>query len=154
VPAVPASAAPANLDQTPGAELKGLSALGIVVEDLGAEAAACGLNQDAIRAAAAKSLSAAGLKVLRDTDEDTYLYFRVITAATTTGTCYSRYDAYVYSYTAATMSYGARPALVQVQLLHRGGMSASGIKGHGEAVVLALTQYVGQFATQIRDANK
>jgi len=154
VPAVPASAAPANLDQTPGAELKGLSALGIVVEDLGAEAASCGLRQEAIEAAAAKSLSAAGLKVLRNTDEDTYVYLRVITAATTTGTCFSRYDAYVYSYTAATMSYGSRPALVQVSLLNRGGMTASGIKGHGEAVIRALTQYVDQFAAQIRDANK
>ena len=154
VPAVPASAAPANLDQTPGAELKGLSALGIVVEDLGAEAASCGLKQEAIAAAAAKSLSAAGLTVLRNTDEDTYLYVRVVTAATTTGTCFSRYDAHVYSYTAATMSYGSRPALVQVSLLNRGGMTASGIKGHGDAVMRALTQYVDQFAAAIRDANK
>ena len=154
VPAVPASAAPANLDQTPGAELRGLSALAVVVEELGAEAASCGLRQDAIEGAAAKSLSAAGLKILRNTDEDTYLYIRVVTAATTTGTCFSRYDAYVYSYTAATMSFGSRPALVQVSLLNRGGLTASGIKGHGEAVVRALTQYVDQFATQIRDANK
>jgi len=154
VPAVPASAAPANLDQTPGAELKGLSALGIVVEDLGAEAASCGLRQEALEAGAAKSLSSAGLKVLRNTDEDTYLYVRVMTAATTTGTCFSRYDAYVYSYTAATMSYGPRPALVQVQLLHKGGLTASAAKGHGDAVTRTLTQYVDQFATQIRDANK
>ena len=154
VPAVPASAAPANLDQTPGAELKGLSALGIVVEELGAEAASCGLKQEAIVAAAAKSLSAAGLKVLRNTDEDTYLYIRVMTAASTTGTCFSRYDAYVYSFTTASMSYGSRPALVQVSLLNHGGMTASGAKSHGEAVIRALTQYVDQFATQIRDANK
>ena len=154
MPAVPASAAPANLDQTPGAELKGLSALAIVVEELGAEAASCGLRQEAIEGAAAKSLSAAGLKILRNTDEDTYLYIRVVTAATTTGTCFSRYDAFVYSYTAATMSFGSRPALVQVSLLIRGGLTACGIKGHGEAVVRALTQYVDQFATQIRDANK
>ena len=53
-------------------------------------------------------------EVLRNTDEDTYLYIRVVTAATTSGTCFSRYDAIVYSYTAATMSYGSRPALVQV----------------------------------------
>jgi hypothetical protein len=154
LPAVPASAAPANLDQTPGAELKGLSALGIVVEDLGAEAASCGLKQDAIEAAAAKSLAAAGLKVLRNTDEDTYLYVHVITAASATGTCFSRYDAYVYSYTGAAMSYGSRPALVQVQLLHKGGLTASGVKGHGDAVMRALTQYVDQFGEQIRGANK
>ena len=154
MPAVPSSAAPANLDQTPGAELKGLSALGIVVEELGAEAASCGLRQDAIEAAAAKSLSAAGLKVLRNTDEDTYLYIRVVTAATTSGTCFSRYDALVYSYTAATLSFGSRPALVQVSLLNRGGLTASAAKGHGESVTRALTQYVDQFAAQIRDANK
>jgi len=153
-PAVPASAAPANLDQTPGAELKGLSALGVVVEDLGAEAASCGLKQEAIEAAAAKSLSAAGLKVLRDTDEDTYVYIRVMTAAAAAGTCISRYDAFVYSYTAATMSYGSRPALVQVSLLNRGGMAAGAVKTHGESVMRALTQYVDQFAAQIRDANK
>jgi hypothetical protein len=33
-------------------------------------------------------------------------------------------------------------------------MSASGVKGHGEAVTRALTQYVDQFTAQIRDANK
>jgi len=152
-PAVPASAAPANLDQTPGAELKGLSELGVVVEELGREAASCGLTQAALEAAAAKSLSSAGLKVLR-TDEDSYLYIRVVTALTTTGTCFSRYDATVYSYTAATMSYGSRPALVQVSLLNRGGMAASGAKGHGESVTRAITLYVDQFAAQIRDANK
>jgi len=154
VPAVPSSAAPANLDQTPGAELKGLTALGVVAEELGSEAAACGLTQQALETAAAKSLSAAGLRVLRDTDEDTYLYIRVVTAATAAGTCFSRYDAIVYSYTAATMSYGTRPALVQVSLLNRGGMTASAAKGHGEAVTRALMQYVDQFAAQIRDANK
>ncbi|MFO7693430.1 MAG: hypothetical protein R6V57_10130 [Vicinamibacterales bacterium] len=154
VPAVPSSAAPANLDQTPGAELKGLSALGIVVEDLGAEAASCGLRQEAIEAAAAKSLTAAGLKVLRNTDEDTHLYIRVVTAATTSGTCFSRYDAFVYSYTAATLSYGSRPALVQVSLLNRGGLAASAAKGHGDAVTRAITQYVDQFAAEIRDANR
>jgi hypothetical protein len=152
-PAVPGSAAPANLDQTPGAELKGLGALGIVVEELGGEAASCGLTKQAIEAAAAKSLSAAGLTVLR-TDEDSYLYIRVVTAITTTGTCFSRYDATLYSYTAATMSYGSRPALVQVSLLNRGGMTASGAKGHGDSVVRALTQYVDQFGAQIRDANR
>ncbi len=33
-------------------------------------------------------------------------------------------------------------------------MSVSGAKGHGESVTRAITQYVDQFATQIRDANK
>jgi hypothetical protein len=152
--AMPAAAAPANLDQRPGAELKGLSALGVVVEELGPEAVACGLKQDAIEAAAAKSLSSAGLRVIRESDEDTYLYINVVTTSMTTGYCFSRFDAYIYSNTAATMSYGSRPALVQVSLLHKGGIAGSGIKGHGEAVMRTLAQYVDQFAAQIRNANK
>jgi len=154
MPAVPAAAAPADLDQRPGAELKGLSSLGVVVEDLGAEAVACGLQQSAIEAAAVKSLSSAGLKVVQNTDEDTYLYVHVITAASQTGTCFSRYDAYIYSNTAAKLSYGSRPALVQVSLLHKGGMATSATRGHGEAVTRAIAQYVDQFAAQIRNANK
>ena len=39
-------------------------------------------------------------------------------------------------------------------LLNRGGMTASGAKGNGESVTRAITQYVDQFASQIRDANK
>jgi hypothetical protein len=154
VPAVPAAAAPAGLDQRPGAEFKGLSALGVVVEDLGPEAVSCGLKQDTIEAAVSKSLSSAGLKVVRETDEDTYLYVHVITTATTTGYCFSRYDAYVYTNTTATLSYGSRPVLVQVSLIHKGGITGSGTKGHGEAVTRTLTQYVDQFAAQIRNANK
>lgn len=154
MPAVPAAAAPANLDQRPGAELKGLLALGVVVEDLGPEAVACGLKQATIESAVSKSLSGAGLKVIRETDEDTYLYVHVVTTATAAGYCYSRYDAYVYSNTAATLSYGSRPALVQVSLMHKGGLTGSGTKGHGEAVTRTITQYVDQFAAQIRDANK
>jgi hypothetical protein len=41
-----------------------------------------------------------------------------------------------------------------VSLLNRGGMTASGAKGHGDSVVRALTQYVDQFGSQIRDANR
>jgi hypothetical protein len=40
--------------------------LGVVVEDLSPQAAACGLNQGTIETAVMKSLSDAGLKVLRN----------------------------------------------------------------------------------------
>jgi hypothetical protein len=154
VPAAPGLAAPAGLDQRPDAELKGLGALGVVVEDLGSEATSCGLRQGAIEAAVSKSLSGAGLKVALNSDEDTYLYVNVITTATSTGYCFSRYDAYVYTNTTATLSYGSRPVLVQVSLLHKGGITGSGASSHGETVARAITQYVDQFATRIRQANK
>src|SRR5260370_2502338 len=44
--------------QQPDAELKGLTKLGIVVEDLSAQAAACGLNQGALETAVSKGPSA------------------------------------------------------------------------------------------------
>jgi len=154
VPAVPDRGATGQFDQRPDAELKGLATLGVVVEGLGSQAASCGLRQEAIEAAVSKSLSDAGLKVVRDADDDTYLYVNVITTAMSTGYCFSRYDAYIYSNTTATMSYGSRPALVQVSLMHKGGLTGSAPGSHGETVVRTITQYVDQFAAKIRQANK
>ena len=154
VPAASGRATPADFDQRPDAELKGLAALGVVVEDLGSEATSCGLRQAAIDASVSKSLSDAGLRVVRNSDEDTYFYVNVITTATSAGYCFSRYDVYVYTNTTATLSYGSRPVLVQVSLLHKGGITSSGASSHGETVVRTIKQYVDQFAARIRDANK
>ncbi len=154
VPAAGGQATPAQFDQRPGAELKGLAVLGVVVEDLNSQAASCGLRQDAIEAAVSKSLADAGLKVVRNSDEDSYLYVNVITTSMPTGYCFSRYDASVYTNTTATLSYGSRPVLVQVSLLHKGGITGSGASTHGETVVQTIRQYVDQFAAQIRAANK
>jgi hypothetical protein len=153
-PAVPASAAPPDLDQRPDAELKGLSSLGVVVEDLGPEALACGLRQNALTAAVSKSLTAAGLNVVQNSDEDTYLYVHVITIASQTGRCFSRYDAYLYSNTAARLSFGTRPVLVQVSLLHEGGVASGGVGTHGEMVTRAIAQYVDRIAARVRNANR
>jgi hypothetical protein len=154
VPAASGRATPADFDQRPDAELKGLAALGVVVEDLGSEATSCGLRQAAIDASVSKSLSDAGLRVVRNSDEDTYFYVNVITTATSAGYCFSRYDVYVYTNTTATLSYGSRPVLVQVSLLHKGGITGSGASSHGETVVRTIKQYVDQFAARIREANK
>jgi hypothetical protein len=154
VPAASGRATPADFDQRPDAELKGLAALGVVVEDLGSEASSCGLRQAAIDASVSKSLSDAGLRVVRNSDEDTYFYVNVITTATAAGYCFSRYDVHVYTNTTATLSYGSRPVLVQVSLLHKGGITGSGASSHGETVVRTIKQYVDQFAARIREANK
>src|SRR5205823_10645115 len=138
----------------PDGELQGLSKLGVVVEDLSAQAAACGLNQGALETAASKRLSDAGFKVVRNSDEDTYVYINVITTSLSTGLCVSRYDAFLYTHTTAKLEYQATPVLLQVSLLHKGGLAGGASAAHAEAVLRGVQEYVDQFSTRIRDANK
>lgn len=138
----------------PDMELKGLTKLGVVVEGLDSQAAACGLKQEAIEAAMAKSLTDVGLKVSRNGDEDTYLYVNIMTASMATGFCVSRYDATVYTHTTAKLTYGAAPVLVEVSLLRKGGVTGGSTSQHGPAVSAALKQYADGFAKRIADANK
>lgn len=147
-----AAAQPFN--QRPDAELNGLNALGIVVEDVSAQATACGLNKDTIETALSERLSKAGLKVRRNADEDTYLYVHIITTGPSNGLCVSRYDAFLYTHTTATLSYQSKPVLVQVELMHKGSMTGSALTSHPASVLRALQEYVDQFATRISTANK
>jgi len=148
----PAASQPFN--QRPDAELSGLNALGIVVEDLSAQATACGLNKDTIETALSERLSKAGLKVQRNADEDTYLYVHIITTGPSNGLCVSRYDAFLYTHTTATLSYQTKPVLVQVELMHKGSMAGSALSSHASGVLRGLQEYVDQFVTRISNANK
>ncbi len=152
-PAVPGGSGPIGT-QKPDAELKGLTDIGVVVEDLSSQAAACGLSQAPLEAAAAKSLTDAGFKVRRNSDEDTYLYVHVVTASVSTGLCVSRYDVFLYTHTTATLSYQATPLLVQVSLLNEGGLAGGAPASHGDTVVKNVKAYVDEFATRIRNANR
>jgi hypothetical protein len=147
-------AAPQAFTQKLDAELKGITLVGVVVEDLSSQAAACGLKQDAIEAAAAKILNDSGLKVVRNSDNDTYLYLHVMTTSVPPGLCVSRYDAYLYTHTTTRLSYQATPVLVLVSLIHEGGLAGGAAAGHGDNVVRSLTQYVDQIAGRIRRANQ
>ncbi len=142
-----------TFDQRPGAELKGLRSLGVVVEELSSQAIACGLNQVAIEAAVSKRLTAGGLVVRRNSDDDTYLYVNIKTDHLPNGTCVSRYDASLYTHTTAKMSYGDRSVLVQVELMHRGGMNNTSGQ-HAPAIIRALESDVDLFVIQIRTANQ
>jgi hypothetical protein len=148
----PAAPGPA-FDQRPNAEFRGLKTVGILVEDLGAEATACGLKREAIEDGLASRLSAGGLSVKRNSDDDTYVYVNVISTSSGTG-CVSRYDAFLYSHATARLAYHEQPVLVQVSLMHRGGIGASTAAGHAGAVLRGLEGYVDLFIAQIRDANK
>jgi hypothetical protein len=138
----------------PDAELRGLTALGVVVEDLSQQAAACGLSQAPLEASVTKSLTDAGLKTLRNADEDSYIYVQIMTTATPTGLCVSRYDVYLYTHTTTALSYQTNPVLVQVELLHKGGITGGSPNSHGEAVSRSVKQLVDEFASRIREASK
>jgi hypothetical protein len=149
----PAASRP-PIAQGPDGDLKGLTTLGVVVEDLSTKPGACAVDRTAIESAVAKSLSDAGLTVRRNSDEDTYVYVAILTTSLPSGLCVSRYDAYVYSNTTATLSYQAAPVLVQVSLLHQGGLAGGSPAAHGGSVAQGVKQYVDQFAARIRAANK
>ena len=148
-----APAAP-SFAQKADAELKGITVVGVEVEEVSAQAAACGLSRDAIQAAVSKSLADGGLKVTRFTDTDVSLYVTVNTVSPSTGVCVSRYDASLNTNTSAKLPYQEQPVLVQVVLTHEGGMATGGASGHGDGVVKALKLYVDQFAQRIRRANQ
>ena len=154
-PGAPANAAPPEpFNQQPGAELKGLTRLGIVIEGLGAQAASCGLTDTALEAAVAGKLKNAGFTVVTNTDEDSYVYVNVITGSLSTGSCVSRFDVNVYTHTTARLSYQPSPVLVQVSLLHRGGISAGATAGHAATVIKGVSEYLDEFIGQIKAANK
>jgi hypothetical protein len=154
-PAVPAAGGQPSdtFDARPGAELRGLKTLGVLVEDLGNQATACGLNRDALEQAVSARLTNAGFTVRKNSDDDTYVYVNIITT-TVSGTCVSRYDAYLYTSATANLSYRDRPALVQVSLIHRGGIAATAPPAHPPTVARGLENYIDVFVTQIREANR
>ncbi len=150
----PGQPAPDPFDQRPGAELKGLTTLGILVETLSSQAIACGLSQTAIEDALSKRFSAGGFTVRRNSDEDTYVYVNIMSTSLPGGSCTSRYDTFLYTHATAKLSYREQPVLVQVSLMHRGGIGTSAPTAHGLAVVRGLEGFVDTFVTQIHDANK
>lgn len=142
------------VDQQPDAVLKGLMRLGVVVEDLSAQAAACGLKQDALTAMVEKHVTDGGLRVTKYADEDPYIYVNVVTTTAPNGLCVSRYDVDVYTNAAARLSYGSNAVLAQVLLLHKGGLAGGSASSHGPSVTTGVQEYVDEFAARIRNANK
>ncbi len=137
----------------PDAEFRGLTALGVVIEDLSQQAAGCGLTRAPLEASVSKSLSDAGFKVMGKSDEGSYVSVRVMTTVTPAGLCVSAYDVYLYTRTMATLSYQTSPVLVRVELLHNGGMTGGSASSHGDAVGRSVKQLVDQAASRIRAAS-
>jgi hypothetical protein len=154
VPAAPATPASAPIDQRPDAALKGLTKLGLVLEDLTGDAVACGLKQDALETTVSKHLSDAGFRVVRNSNDDTYMYVNINTAKASTGLCVSRYDVTIYSHAAARLPHTESPVLLQVELLHKGGIAGGAPAAHADGVTKSLLEYVDQFSARIRNAGK
>lgn len=163
-PAAPGSASPAAPDTSapsarppvlpPGSELRGLTTIGTQVEDLTAQATACGLDQTKMKTSIARILSDAGFKTERFGNEESYVLLSVVTSRLPDGTCVSRYDASLVSQADATFPYLKGLVAVPVQLLHEGGLAGGSPAAHASAVMDALTKSVNGFVSQIRAANK
>jgi len=138
----------------PGSELRGLTLIGTVVEDLSAQGAACGLDQAKMKSAAARILADAGFKTERFGNEETYVLVSVVTSRLPDGMCISRYDTSLVSQADATFPYLKGLVAVQVALLHEGGMAGGSPAAHATSVMEALTKSLNSFVTQIRAANK
>lgn len=138
----------------PGSELRGITTIATEVEDLGAQAATCGLDQGKIKTSISKILADAGLNAPAYGKEDAYVLINVATSKLPDGACVSRYDASLVSHADANFPYlRGTVAAVEVQLLHEGGMSGSSPSAHASAVLDALGKSVSHFVAQIRAAK-
>jgi hypothetical protein len=154
VPALPDRVTSPVVVGRPDAELTGLTALGLLVEDLSPQAAACGLRKDAIEAAVSRSLADAGLKVIPYTDRDTYVDVSVMATSASAGLCVSRFDVTLFTRATTTLPYQGTATLVQVSLLHKDGIAGGAPGALGDAVVRNVKQVVDEFAARIRSANR
>ena len=137
----------------PGSELRGLTTIGTVVEDLSAEGKACGLDQEKIKTSIARILADAGFKTERFGNEETYLFLSVVTSRLPDGLCVSRYDASLVTQANATFPYLKGLVAVPVQLLHEGGLAGGSPASHASAVMDALAKSASRFVSQIRAAG-
>ena len=151
----PPTPAPSEaLNSRPGAEFKGISTIGLVIEDLSAQSTRCGLVQTAIEGLVYKHLTDGGLQVRRNSDDDTYVYVNIKTATVADGVCVSRYDVFLTTHTAAKLSYQPSPVLVDVTLFHKGSLSGGSPGVQAESVQSGVLTYIDQITARIRDANK
>jgi hypothetical protein len=150
--AAPPSARPPVLP--PGSELRGLTTIGTTVDDLTAQAAACGLDRAKIKTAIARVLADAGFKTQPDGNEESYVLLSVVTSRLPDGTCVSRYDASLVSQGDATFPYLKGAVAVEVPLLHQGGIAGGSPTAHATAVMDALMKAVNGFVSQVRAVNQ
>ena len=164
-PSAPAGAVPPVPDTTPdaggtprtgvlppGSELRGITTIAVEVEDLSAQATACGLDQGKIKSSISQIIADAGYKAPIGR-EDAYVLVSIATSKLPDGACVSRYDASLVSHADATFPYlKGTVAAVEIQLLHDGGLAGGSPSAHASAVMDALAKSVNHFVSQNRGA--
>ena len=121
---------------------------GTQIEDLSAQAAACGLDQNKIKTSVAKILADAGFKSQPYGNEESYVLVSVVTGSRLSdGTCVSRYDASVMAQADATFPYLKGLVLIEVPLLRQGGMAGGSPAVHAAAIMDALSKAVAGFVS-------
>jgi hypothetical protein len=148
----PSSARPPVLPS--GSELRGLTTIGTVVEDLSAQGNACGLDREKIRTSIAHILADAGFKTERFGNEDSYVLLSIVTNRLPDGTCVSRYDTSLVTQGDVTLPYSTGLVALPVPLLHEAGMAGGSPAAHAQAVMDALVKSTNSFVSRIRTANK
>ncbi len=152
--APPPASSPDAVNSQPDAEFKGISTIGLVIEDLSPQSTRCGLVQTVLDGQVLKHLTDAGLHVRRNSDDDTYVYVNIKTATVGDGVCVSRYDVYLTTHTTAKLSYQPSPVLVDVSLFHKGSLAGGSPGAQAESVQSGVLTYVDQITARIRGANK
>ena len=152
--APPPASSPDAVNSQPGAEFKGISTIGLVIEDLSPQSTRCGLAQTVLEGQVLKHLTDAGLHVRRNSDDDTYVYVNIKTATVGDGVCVSRYDVYLTTHTTARLSYQQSPVLVDVTLFHKGSLAGGSPGAQAESVQSGVLTYIDQITARIRNANK
>jgi hypothetical protein len=152
-PTSPQPTSAGAVDERPDAALKGLNRLSVVVEGLGTQAVKCGLKQEALEAAVTKRLTDAGIRVLRESDEDTYLYVNLGTVTTSAGLCVTRYDVTLYSHAAARLPHTPSAVPLQAELLHRGGLTGGTAAAHPDTVLKSVIEDIDTVAARVKAAQ-
>jgi hypothetical protein len=138
----------------PGAELRGLTVVGTQVEDLSAQAIACGLDQGKIKTSVAKILADAGFKTQPYGNEESYVLVSVVTSRLSDGTCVSRWDASLVAQGDASFPYLKGLVAMEVPLLREGGLAGGSPAAHAASIMDSLAKAVSRFVSQVRAAAK
>jgi hypothetical protein len=138
----------------PGSELRGITVIGTQIEDLSAQAVACGLDQAKMKTAVAKILADAGFKAQPFGNEESYVLVNVVTSRLSDGTCVSRWDASLVAQADATFPYLKGLVAMEIPLLREGGIAGGSPAAHAASIMDSLAKTVSHFVSQVRAAAK
>src|SRR5262249_55612963 len=138
----------------PGDEFRNLPPVGAAVDERSSQSTSCGLTQWGIETAISRRLTDAGFKVRKYQDQAPYAYVEDLKTSLPNRLSLSPYDVSVLTHSMTTLNYQQTPVLVDISLLHEGGITGGSPAAHSENVTHGLVQYVDQFIARIREANQ